>query len=194
MSYIQYIVMAPNYSLLCQSELSVPMSRPKAQLSARAGNRPPLHTKRQENGRFQLSLREAPEAEATVSLMMLVSFMYSASLEKYLLGLLHGCRGVKPKAQSMRFANDPLRMIEFVDCDVSALGVAFRDLLSQNSFPICDVPARESHRRREWWDSAQPCTCRDPTSKGDLVLEIPSCRGHKHPYAMKAICIATTLV
>ena len=49
----------------------------------------------------------------------------------------------------MRFANDPLRMIEFADYDASALGVVFGDPLSQNSFLICDVSARESHRRWE---------------------------------------------
>lgn len=35
----------------------------------------------------------------------------------------------------MPSANDPLRMMEFVDYGISALGLVFGDSLSQNSFP-----------------------------------------------------------
>ena len=84
MSYIQYIVMAPDY-IVSGRTLCAYVSPTPAQPRARAENRPPLDTKHQENGHFQNSLRDTSKIEARISLMTFIYCNYSAILEKDLI-------------------------------------------------------------------------------------------------------------
>lgn len=210
MSYIQYLVMAPNsiVSVRALWFLGPALGPP---LSAGAKIRPPLHREHQESKLFQNSLRETPPVEVTISSLLFMFLCILQSLEKCALVLLHPfvnvcvVLGWETKAWSVHSAVHSWGSLELVGCTVSALSLVFLPSALCLEPPCLKTFSQFGNHamKLDQWYFSQRDTQKlgvelgwdlylgGPTS---LVWEMQSFQGHKHAYAIRAVFSATTVV